>query len=81
MSPFEVIKIPGGWGVFGFDPYNPNDKVLANIFEYQVDAEMLASELDRVTGIKPAPQPAARPSDVEEDDDKKQIIRGINFDD
>jgi len=43
MSPFEVIKLDEGWGVFGVNPNNPNDRVLANVCETQAYAEMLAN--------------------------------------
>jgi len=61
MIRFEVTNSGEYWDVEGFDPDNPNDRVLANRSMTQAYAEMLAADLNRLAEIEPttAHQPAS----------------------
>jgi hypothetical protein len=53
MIRFEVINSGVYWDVEGFDPDNPNDRVLANRSMTQGYAERLAADLNRLADIEP----------------------------
>jgi hypothetical protein len=79
MIRFEVIELDEGWGVFGVNPNNPDDKELATVCMDRAYAESRATALNRIAEIEPANtasnEPEAKPKQLLFDLESGEPIR------